>query len=249
MKVAILLGIAYGISASYAQDSTFEIECRSNPGMEKQVEDLQDEIDAVAKKLDSAVDKIDSAVNTIDSVAQNVSNMKGQLDQVQLMLENQMKKLALMLDQHVIYNTAYTWRPLTIGTYAFLGEPRTWYEARDKCKEIGGYLLEINSQEEQDLIEKTTKALGWAELKLHIWLGLNDKEREGTFVWEHSQQGVSDGLTNWEAGQPNNYGDNEDCCYTGFKGTISGKWHDAPCDFKQKPGSAWTMAAVCERDG
>eukprot|EP00092_Neocalanus_flemingeri_P056901 GFUD01067515.1.p1 GENE.GFUD01067515.1~~GFUD01067515.1.p1 ORF type:complete len:229 (+),score=46.25 GFUD01067515.1:42-728(+) len=228
MKVTILLGIAYVLSATFAQDSTFEIVCNSNPLMTKQVDNLHKEV---------------------DSVSQTVNNMKGQVDQVQLLLENQVKdlkvevdKLAKMLEK-VIENKATIWRPLKTGTYAFLGEPCTWYEAMAKCKELGGYLVEITSQEEQDLIVRTSQALGWDKLKLNFWLGLNDIEKEGTWIWEQSQRGVNDGFSNWHAGEPS--GGNENCGAT----WTGNKWNDYPCDNKKKLGEQWTPAAVCERDG
>ena len=31
--------------------------------------------------------------------------------------------------------------------------------------------MEIDSKKEQDLVVKTSKALGWAKLKLNFWLG------------------------------------------------------------------------------
>ena len=40
------------------------------------------------------------------------------------------------------------------------------------------------------------------------WVGLTDKTREGTFVWE-SGQDLS--IKHWNSGQPNNYHGNEDC--------------------------------------
>eukprot|EP00092_Neocalanus_flemingeri_P081679 GFUD01102073.1.p1 GENE.GFUD01102073.1~~GFUD01102073.1.p1 ORF type:complete len:277 (+),score=66.81 GFUD01102073.1:57-887(+) len=276
MKVAILLGIAYVLSATYAQDSTFEIICNSNPLMTKQVDNLHKKVDTVSQTVNNMkgqVDqvqmllekqttdlKVDKLAKTkkveelhkdVDSVAKTVNTVKGQVNQVQLLLENQVTDLKLEVDklakmlEKVIENKATIWRLLKTGTYAFLGEPRTWYEAREKCKEIGGYLVEINSQEEQDLIVSTSQALGWDGLKLTIWLVLNDIKTEGKWVWDHSQKRVNDGYTNWHVGEPNNSG-NEDCAHTGWKWNI---WNDIPCDYKKKLGKQWTPATVCERDG
>eukprot|EP00092_Neocalanus_flemingeri_P035053 GFUD01038141.1.p1 GENE.GFUD01038141.1~~GFUD01038141.1.p1 ORF type:complete len:287 (-),score=58.68 GFUD01038141.1:93-953(-) len=286
MKVAILLGIAYVLSATYAQDSTFDIICNSNPLMTKQVENLHKKVDSVSQNVnnmtgqvdqvqlllenqtkDLKVDKlantkqVDNLHNEVDSVAQTVNTVKGQVDQVQLLLENQAKdfkvevdKLARMLEK-VIENKAATiiWRPLTTGTYAFLGEPRTWYEANDKCKEIGGYLVEINSQEEQDLVVRISHALGWKELKLAFWLGLIDggkptrKKTKGTWVWERSQRRMYDGFMYWMPRQKNdNEPDHAHCALA--TGTTYG-WHKSPCDTKTKLGSDWAPATVCKRDG
>ena len=131
---------------------------------------------------------------------------------------------------------------LKTGTYAFLSkDPRTWFEARDECKELGGHLVEIESQEEHDLIVKTTADLGWVEVKLNFWLGLNDIEKEGAWVWEHSGGPMMDGYTNWIPGEPNNM-NNEDCAAAG-KGYL---WNDIYCD--KKLSGEWTPGGVCERN-
>eukprot|EP00092_Neocalanus_flemingeri_P049722 GFUD01057247.1.p1 GENE.GFUD01057247.1~~GFUD01057247.1.p1 ORF type:complete len:219 (+),score=43.29 GFUD01057247.1:62-718(+) len=216
MKVAILLSIACVISATYAQ-GTFDID----PLMIKE--------DSLEKKL--------------DSVAMNVDTMKEQVDQVHLLLETQAKKmngLEQMLEK-VLKNTATMWRTLTTGSYVFLGEPLTWHEARDKCKELGGYLVEINSKGENDLLRSTVIDMGWQDLKLDFWLGLNDIEEAGTWVWDHSQKGVNEGYSKMGHNGSSH-------CAQGKSSYSVGRWEKAPCDRKTKL-DRWERltGAVCER--
>ncbi len=62
------------------------------------------------------------------------------------------------------------------------------------------------------------------------WIGANDIDDEGTFVWA---DGSPLTYTNWNGNEPNDWGGNEDCGQT----LANGKWNDMPCTY--------TMAAFC----
>ena len=56
------------------------------------------------------------------------------------------------------------------------------------------------------------------------WVGGNDRDVEGTFVWASDNSTL--GFVNWNPGQPNNLNSNEDCLYLcGDK-----RWNDGNCD-------------------
>ena len=78
------------------------------------------------------------------------------------------------------------------------------------CESLGGHLVVINDQSEQDLLRSHS---------LSGWIGLSDASQEGNWVWS-SGEPVS--YTNWNSGEPNNSG-NED--YAQMYG--SGVWNDA----------------------
>ena len=54
------------------------------------------------------------------------------------------------------------------------------------------------------------------------WIGLNDIDDEGTFVWA---DGTDSTFTYWTPGEPNNSSDGEDC--TGTNGVST--WNDFNC--------------------
>uniref|UniRef100_G1KWP1 Mannose receptor C-type 1 n=1 Tax=Anolis carolinensis TaxID=28377 RepID=G1KWP1_ANOCA len=78
---------------------------------------------------------------------------------------------------------------------------KTWFEALDFCKEIGGDLPSIHSQEEQDKIEELLDSE-------HSWIGLNNLDPEKGLVWsdgspvKYSFKIVEDG---WVAYESNEY--------------------------------------------
>ncbi len=67
------------------------------------------------------------------------------------------------------------------------------------------------------------------------WLGANDIETEGKFVWEATGQSIT--YSNWSLGQPDNWKE-EDCVHlmTGSEG----KWNDLKCDSPKQ-------ITMCER--
>ncbi|XP_075954227.1 macrophage mannose receptor 1-like [Anarhichas minor] len=98
-------------------------------------------------------------------------------------------------------------------------EKRTWYEARDYCKAIGGDLASIHSAEELQKL---------AVRSANVWIGLSAPDSVTGYVW-------SDGsplqFQHWEDGQPNNKNNVESC--TEFKMSdwrSSGSWNDVHCE-------------------
>merc|ERR1712098_395755 len=107
----------------------------------------------------------------------------------------------------------------------------TWGEAQEFCYEKKGFLAEITTREEDNLLDTIL-----AE-DLHYWIGLSDWASEGTWVWQDSHQKAD--YTNWRPGQPEGEGD---CA---FKSYWDGnpRWWDYPCN-----DNIWhqTIHALCE---
>lgn len=76
----------------------------------------------------------------------------------------------------------------------------------------GGHLVTITSQAENDFIDSKVGS---------IWIGLNDAATEGVFAWVN---GEAVSYTNWNGGEPNDYGSGEDYAEM----ISSGKWNDLP---------------------
>ena len=71
----------------------------------------------------------------------------------------------------------------------------TWEDAHEKAAHLGGYLAVINSEEENDYLTDAITVRS-------AYIGLNDKDVEGTFKWAN---GDALNYTHWYPGQPNNY--------------------------------------------
>jgi len=87
----------------------------------------------------------------------------------------------------------------------------TWTNARQACLNMGGHLVTVTSQSENNFIFNL-----WPS----GWIGLTDEVVEGQWRWV---TGEPFSWSNWNGGEPNNAG-NED--YIQFVG--GGKWNDLP---------------------
>jgi hypothetical protein len=90
----------------------------------------------------------------------------------------------------------------------------TWQQAETQARSLGGHLVTINSQSEQDLL--TNQFVGTEQL----WIGLTDEMTEEQFTWASGEPST---YRNWHTDQPNNY-NNED--YVGMNVGSQGQWND-----------------------
>ncbi|MFT3909366.1 MAG: HYR domain-containing protein [Ferruginibacter sp.] len=88
----------------------------------------------------------------------------------------------------------------------------TWQQAKTAAAAIGGKLVSVTTAGEMNFLAAFNK---------RFWIGLTDEVTEGTYIWS---SGEPYSYTNWNAGEPNNSG-NED--YIEMFG-IDGKWNDLP---------------------
>lgn len=93
-------------------------------------------------------------------------------------------------------------------------------DAKLACEGYGAFgLVEIGSEDENEWVQ----ALADQQVAGPVWIGLSDADDEDTFRWI---SGAPLDYEAWEAGEPNNSGD-EDC---GQLYADSGNWNDALCD-------------------
>ena len=72
----------------------------------------------------------------------------------------------------------------------------SWSEAELRCQASGSHLVTINSEEQ---LQEVKDALGGVIAESY-WIGLNDQDTEGTYVWSDGTQ-LGD-WSNWEAEEP-----------------------------------------------
>ena len=94
------------------------------------------------------------------------------------------------------------------GTRYELLDSTSWTAAEAEAVSQGGHLVKINDQAKYDLLQSF---VGWA----YFWIGLNDIDVEGTFVWS---DGTPASFFQWGSGEP----DSRDTFYQS-----SGFWYDA----------------------
>ena len=106
----------------------------------------------------------------------------------------------------------------TNGHTYYLLSADTWTASQSFALTLGGNLVTIN-----DAAENAWVFNMWGDH--FLWIGLNDVQNEGTFVWV---SGETPSYTNWAPGEPNN--SNGDEHYVNmYPNTFStGEWND--CD-------------------
>jgi len=129
------------------------------------------------------------------------------------------------------------WISLTTGCYLFLvDQPRSWWQAQTKCYEEGGYVVEINSQKENDEITNVITSQGYKENHHEFWIGLQDGYGDGNWEWMYSKKRPS--YTNWGPGEPSNR--NEMCA--SYASNLL--WNDLDCN--SKVSRSYSRNALCE---
>ncbi|KAI1887282.1 hypothetical protein AGOR_G00188630 [Albula goreensis] len=117
------------------------------------------------------------------------------------------------------------WLRLRSSFYYVSSEKKTWSESRQYCREREADLVIINDKEEQIFLS----------VFYNSWIGLSDREREGTWKWV---DGTTLTTGYWRSGEPNNVG-NEDCGAVHGGDNPETTWNDLPCSVE----TYW----VCEK--
>jgi len=150
------------------------------------------------------------------------------------------------------------WTKLATGCYLFKRQPSTFREARHICDKAGGYVVEIDSEEEYSALEKEWKDVnGQNECKnngLSWWIGITDAQEEGTWVLDYS--GTELKFSAWHGDEPNNWGGQvpgENCAIANlgfFIGEDSFDWFDVGCGVRGFPtdqGKGISFNPLCEQ--
>jgi hypothetical protein len=102
--------------------------------------------------------------------------------------------------------------------YKLLIDAKTRNDQTTLCSSSGAHLVTVESGEENRYLKDY-----WAPSFSYIFLGFNDRVREGNFVWDY---GTSN-FTNWAIGQPDNNNNNQDCACMYSKTEL---WSDFRCE-------------------
>lgn len=131
--------------------------------------------------------------------------------------------------------------------YQYFEEGISWYEAEERCENLGGYLVTITSEEEQKTINNFVSDLKSRGLltKQDIWVGA--KRVDDKFIWITNE--LFD-FMNWSSGEPNNVYNQQDCMmmYTdlSINGEL-GKWNDENGNGRDWPGYQLSdIGYICE---
>ncbi|KAK5860193.1 hypothetical protein PBY51_021688 [Eleginops maclovinus] len=96
---------------------------------------------------------------------------------------------------------------------------RTWYEARDYCRTIGGDLLSIHNKFELTTVQRDSGS---------AWIGLSAPDPVTGYVWS---DGSPVNFLHWVTGEPDNINNVESCAeFRPYVRNWSGFWSDVNCE-------------------
>ncbi len=105
------------------------------------------------------------------------------------------------------------------GHTYLLSTASTWTDAQTYAQSVGGNLVTINDQAEQDWLVST---FGTSQM---LWIGYTDLQTEGVFKWVNGETST---YTHWDTNQPDNHGGNESYVALNAPQTTAGSWGDLP---------------------
>ncbi|XP_066531017.1 CD209 antigen-like protein C [Hoplias malabaricus] len=124
------------------------------------------------------------------------------------------------------------WMSFGVKSYYFSTKLLDWEMSRDDCTKKGGHLVIITSNEEQDFLSSKSGDLRW--------IGLNDLETEGQWMWVNNQSLAETGVSFWHKrpnslDEPDNWkvedSSGENCAVLGSEYS---SWNDVSCRKKKK---------------
>ncbi|XP_048051396.1 CD209 antigen-like protein B isoform X2 [Megalobrama amblycephala] len=180
-------------------------------------EDLRTNFNSLSqKKLE-----LETRVNDLTAEKKQLEGSVDALTQKKLELESKVTSLS---DEVKIKE--YLWSPYGLFTS---DEEKSWSDSRQYCRERGGDLVIINTEEKQRHITSF--------LKESVWIGLSDTENEGNMKWVDNSP-LKHGF--WLEGEPNNYrGGDEDCIELNPTKHTLNNWNDLRCSQMRK--------GICEK--
>uniref|UniRef100_A0A3Q1JTJ1 C-type lectin domain-containing protein n=1 Tax=Anabas testudineus TaxID=64144 RepID=A0A3Q1JTJ1_ANATE len=123
------------------------------------------------------------------------------------------------------------WTMFNSSCYFLSNQTSSWTQGRKDCMDRGPDLVVIDSAEEQVQLSLSKFT------KLAAWIGLTDRDNEGTWEWVDGNPLT---LKYWAQNQLDNYGKNPwDCEDYAEKLVRTAKWSDLPCEN--------TLHWICEK--
>ncbi|XP_061597873.1 lactose-binding lectin l-2-like [Cololabis saira] len=114
------------------------------------------------------------------------------------------------------------WYSFNDRCYKYVATPMIWADAELNCLSQGANLVSIHSQDEENFVKLLIRNFDPSERP--TWIGLSDAEKNGSWFWS---DGSKLSFSNWNLGEPNNSGGNEECVHTSFGAAKI--WNDWIC--------------------
>ncbi|XP_029498351.2 C-type lectin domain family 10 member A-like [Oncorhynchus nerka] len=195
--------------------------------MKKETDQLQTIYNTMKKERDQLQTTFNTMTKEIDQLQTSFNTMTKEIDQLQTSFNNLAKESDHLKSERDRLQERFSdlkqagpkgWTLFQSTWYYISSEVKSWDESRQDCIERGADLVIINSKVEQIFLINLNK---------RIWIGLTDKDIEGTWKWV---DGTKLTTSYWTGKQPDNGDGNpifgEEDCAEIVMGWI---WNDISC--------------------
>ncbi|KAL2079238.1 hypothetical protein ACEWY4_024982 [Coilia grayii] len=139
------------------------------------------------------------------------------------------------LQKEALKNCTAGWEYFSGKCYYFSTDMKNWAESRDACVTMGGHLVIIETEKEQDFLSRQNPAL-----KHRYWIGLTDSAKEGEWRWVDNSV-LNDNRKYWWGHEPDDWKgtaarplpEGEDCAMMDVGG-VRKSWYDGFCENSYK---------------
>ena len=167
------------------------------------------------KKISSNKSDILTITSQVSSMARTTSS---QLSALKSKVVSPSDQMAYVND---ILGLSWVTRLETGHQYCLIPYPLPWHYAQDFARKVGGNLVIIEDEAENEWIANTFGS------NTEFWIGLTDEHDEGKWRWVN---GLDAEFKNWAAGEPDNYKQMQHHVILnkqGARGAVEdGKWND-----------------------
>ncbi|XP_051560238.1 CD209 antigen-like isoform X4 [Myxocyprinus asiaticus] len=181
--------------------------------LETSINSLTAEKNQLQRNYDSLNQKkleLETSINSLTAEKNQLQRNYDSLNQKKLELES---KINSSCDEH---KKKQVW-------FFISSEEKSWSDSRQYCRDHGGDLVIINTEEKQRYISSLVKG--------RVWIGLSDIEKEGNMKWVDNSP-LTKGF--WDTNEPNDDQGNEDCVEVLSSKSSLNNWNDFPCSEKRK---------------
>nr|XP_055060105.1 C-type lectin domain family 4 member E-like isoform X2 [Misgurnus anguillicaudatus] len=162
----------------------------------------------ISKEYNETLNGLKMNYSQLTEEREELQNRFNIMSQKKLELETKVKNL----------NDALMKKSVYIST-----EKKSWSDSRQFCRDRGGDLIIINTEEEQRYISSIAKDV--------VWIGLSDIAEEGKMKWVDNTPLIK-GF--WVENEPNDFSGSEDCVDLNPTKPVLNNWNDLPCTDTRK---------------
>ncbi|XP_065454475.1 C-type lectin domain family 4 member K-like isoform X1 [Chrysemys picta bellii] len=228
---AVLLLLSLALATSLLAVTLLYLRAQSKlQAVEEAVQKLQvslqpdNALDASAKGSDS-LQLLDEAQAGVRMLKAQLGNVSAAYGEIQIHLDGAARGAVQDGCSDVLKKLSRGWKFYGGNLYYFSKGTKSWDAAEKFCVSGNSHLTSVSSQAEQEFLSNETQGKGH-------WIGLTDRETEGSWRWVDGTEYRADASRGfWAQNEPNNYGPGteggEDCVHT--EPSKQNLWNDAKC--------------------